>query len=231
MANTHSGIKRTDHESRIEIETSTSPNASVIWLHGLGADGNDFVPIVPELQLPASLGLRFIFPHAPVRPVTCNGGYSMRAWYDIYSLENFEQEDVAGLTASQQIINTLIQTENDRGIPTNRIILMGFSQGGALALFSGLHYPQALAGIGALSTYLPGRHSDARYIDPSNQQTPIFMAHGLYDNVVRLEHGETSCAILKEWGCNVDWKTYSMEHAVCLEEISDIANWLVERLA
>jgi len=139
----------------IEIETGTAPTASVIWLHGLGADGNDFVPIVPELPLPDALNIRFIFPHAPEQPVTCNGGYTMRSWYDIFSLEDFEHEDEAGLIASQQILTSLIENENRRGIPTQRIIIMGFSQGGAVALYTGLRHTQTLAGISALSTYLP----------------------------------------------------------------------------
>jgi phospholipase/carboxylesterase len=212
----------------IEIETGPSPSASVIWLHGLGADGNDFVPIVPELPLPTALHIRFIFPHAPVRPVTCNGGYAMRAWYDIYSLDKFDHEDEAGLIASQQTLNALIDTEIQRGIPAQRIVLMGFSQGGAVALFTGLRHPQRLAGIGALSTYLPLHQTPVdKY---STQRPPIFMAHGRQDPVVKFHYGQDSSDLLEKMGYEVRWKEYAMEHAVCAEEINDIAAWLNECL-
>jgi len=212
----------------IEIETGSSPSASVIWLHGLGADGNDFVPIASELPLPKTLDIRFIFPHAPVRPVTCNGGYEMRAWYDIYSLEKFDHEDEQGLLASQQIVNALIEKEIQRGIPVERIVLMGFSQGGAVALFTGLRHTHALAGIGALSTYLPLHKTPVEQY--SDQRPPIFMAHGQHDPVVKYEYGQASRDLLKEMGFEIQWKSYSMEHAVCGEEINDIAAWLSERL-
>ncbi len=214
----------------IEIETGASPNASVIWLHGLGADGNDFVPIVSELPLPDALDIRFIFPHAPVQPVTCNGGYAMRSWYDIFSLEEFDLEDEAGLIASRQILTSLIENENRRGIPTQRIIVMGFSQGGAVALYTGLRHTQTLAGIAALSTYLPlhKKTRDERSIE--NQSTPVFMAHGLRDMVVKYEYGERSCVILKDLDYNIRWKSYDMEHNVCNEEIADIGAWLAECL-
>lgn len=214
----------------IEIETSSSPNASVIWLHGLGADGNDFVPIVPELNLPDSLGIRFIFPHAPERPVTCNGGYVMRAWYDIYSLENLDQEDHAGMIEAKQIVESLIQQEMDRGVPAQRIILMGFSQGGAVALYSGLRFSQRLGGIGALSTYLPLADMLTDEKHAANADIPIFMAHGQFDPVVRFALGEASCQALKQLGYPVEWHRYSMEHSVCLEEIQDIGQWLSLRL-
>ena len=218
-------------DAPIEIEIGGLPTASVIWLHGLGADGNDFAPIVPELHLPDTLSLRFIFPHAPVRPVTCNGGYRMRAWYDIYSLENFERQDEAGLIASQQIIDALIKNENNRGIPTHRIVVMGFSQGGAVALFSGLRHPQRLAGIGALSSYLPLAESTETQRSSANQHPPIFMAHGFHDPVVRYEHGEASCAFLKNLAYDICWKTYAMEHNVCADEIADISAWLTSCFA
>lgn len=213
-------------DTPIEIQTTSTPDSAVIWLHGLGADGNDFVPIVSELNLPDSLGIRFIFPHAPHRPVTCNGGYVMRAWYDIYSLENIEQEDLAGLTESRQYIESLIQDEIDRGIQPGRIILMGFSQGGAVALHAGLRHTDTLAGIGALSTYLPFRDSLDTDKNAANQNTPIFMAHGQYDPVVRFDLGDRSCQLLRQSGYDIDWHDYSMEHSVCMEEISDISDWL-----
>ena len=215
----------------IEICTSASPTATVIWLHGLGADGNDFVPIVPELQLPESSNIRFLFPHAPIRAVTCNGGYEMRAWYDIYSLEDFEKEDEAGFIDSQQRIEAIIAAENERGIPSHRIVLMGFSQGGAIALHAGLRHPQRLAGIGALSTYLPLRNTDAVDYSQENINTSIFMAHGLQDPVVHYQHGKTSYDLLQKMGRSVEWKDYNMEHNVCGEEITDIASWLTHCLS
>ena len=213
----------------IELETGPTPSASVIWLHGLGADGNDFVPIVPELPLPAALQVRFIFPHAPLRPVTCNGGYEMRAWYDIYSLDDFAREDASGLMASQKILDDLIEYEIQRGIPAHRIVVMGFSQGGAVALYAGLRHPQRLAGIGALSTYLPLHQTPADQY--SAHRPPIFMAHGRQDPVVKFQYGQESCALLKKMGYEIRWKEYAMEHAVCAEEINDIAAWLSECLA
>lgn len=215
----------------IEICTSPTPVATVIWFHGLGADGNDFAPIVPELQLPETPGIRFLFPHAPIRPVTCNGGYEMRAWYDIYSLETLSQEDKAGLVDSQQRVEALIAAENKRGIPSQRIILIGFSQGGALALYTGLRHQQRLAGIGGLSCYLPLRNSDAAVYSQDNRGTSIFMAHGLQDPVVNFQQGKSSHERLQQMGYSVDWKSYNMEHNVCAEEIRDISNWLTECLA
>lgn len=215
----------------IEICTSATPTASIIWLHGLGADGNDFAPIVPELQLPDSLGIRFIFPHAPVRPVTCNGGYEMRAWYDIISLDNFDQEDVAGFIDSQQRVESLIATENERGIPTNRIVLLGFSQGGATVLYAGLRHKEHLAGIGALSCYLPLGNTPTTDYNQNNIDTPIFMAHGTQDPVVNYQHGKTSYDLLCQMDYTINWKEYDMEHNVCMEEILDISNWLQDCLS
>ncbi len=214
----------------IEIETTEEPTAAVIWLHGLGADGNDFVPIVPELKLPDDLGIRFIFPNAPQQPVTCNGGYVMRSWYDIYSLNDFDLEDKIGLTQSQQTVEALIQNEIDRGIKPNRIILMGFSQGGAVVLHTGLRYAQRLAGIGALSTYLPFRADAAKEKHQANTDVPIFMAHGLHDQVVHYEHGDNSSKLLQQLGYSVDWFSYPMEHNVCAEEINDISTWIQQIL-
>ncbi len=214
----------------IELSTASTPTASIIWLHGLGADGNDFVSIVPELALPDTLDIRFIFPHAPVRPVSCNGGYEMRAWYDIYSLDNFDQEDEAGLIDAQQRITSLIQTENQRGIPSNRIILMGFSQGGAVALHSGLRHQQKLAGIGVLSAYLPLRKTPAENYSQANKDTPIFMGHGRQDTVVKFKYGKASHELLQEMHYATRWESYEMEHSVCPEEITDIANWVIKCL-
>jgi phospholipase/carboxylesterase len=211
-------------DTPIEIETDASPGASVIWLHGLGADGNDFVPIVAELPLPESLGIRFIFPHAPVRPVTCNGGYAMRAWYDIYSLDDFSHEDEAGLLTSQKTLDALIENEIRRGISAQRIVIMGFSQGGAVALFAGLRQQHRLAGIGALSTYLPMQQTPATAYN--NQKLPIFMAHGIYDPVVPFKFGQATHSQLMALGYQVSWHEYAMEHAVCGEEIKDIATWI-----
>jgi len=210
----------------IIIETSENPTAAVIWLHGLGADGNDFVPIVPELGLPDDLGIRFIFPNAPLQPVSCNGGYVMRSWYDIYSLDDFDREDKNGLMQSQQTVEQLIQNENNRGINPDRIILMGFSQGGAVVLHTGLRHSQRLAGIGALSTYLPLRGDVIKEKHQANADVPIFMAHGSHDQVVRYEHGDASCKLLQQLGYSVDWFSYPMEHNLCAEEIDDISTWI-----
>ena len=215
----------------IEIETSAKPSASVIWLHGLGADGNDFVPVVPELKLPNDFGIRFIFPDAPHQPVSCNGGYIMQSWYDIYSLDKFEKEDKVGLVKSQQSMESLIQHEIERGINSDRIILMGFSQGGAVALYTGLRYPQRLAGIGALSTYLPLRDELAKEKHNANADVPIFMAHGTYDPVVHYEFGDSSCKLLQQLGYSISWNSYPMEHNVSTEEITDISTWISGCLA
>jgi phospholipase/carboxylesterase len=215
----------------IEIDTTPNPTAAVIWLHGLGADGNDFVPIVPELKLPNDLGIRFIFPNAPHQPVTCNGGYVMRSWYDIYSLNDFDREDKTGLMQSQQTVEQLIQNEISRGIKPDRIILMGFSQGGAVVLHTGLRYSQRLAGIGALSTYLPLRDDVMEEKHSANTNIPIFMAHGLHDTIVRYEFGEKSCQLLQQLGYCVNWFSYPMEHNVCAEEINDISTWIQQTLS
>lgn len=215
----------------IEIQTSDSPNAAVIWLHGLGADGNDFAPIIPELGLPGSLGIRFIFPHAPFRPVTCNGGYVMRAWYDIYSLEDLDREDRDGLVEAQQILESFIHQEIERGIDPQRIILMGFSQGGAVVLHTGLRFSQRLGGIGALSTYLPLADLVSVEKHSANADVPIFMAHGQYDPVVRYALGDKSCQAIQQHGYDVSWHSYPMEHSVCMEEIHDISEWLARLLS
>lgn len=219
-----------DTSAPIELETHARPDAAVIWLHGLGADGNDFVPVVSELALPAKLGIRFIFPHAPLRPVTCNGGYVMRAWYDIDSLENFRHEDATGLAEACTGIDRLIAGQLARGIPVERIVLMGFSQGAATALYAGLRHPHRLAGIGALSCYLPLAGATAREIHTANTDVSIFMAHGLHDPVVLYRYGEQARDTLSAIGCVVDWHSYPMEHSLCSAEIADIATWLTARL-
>ena len=216
----------------VEIETGDgAPIGTIIWLHGLGADGHDFEPVVPELRLPATLPLRFVFPHAPVRPVTINGGMSMRAWYDIYSLDRDGPVDEAGIRASAGLLNELIGREQKRGIAASRIIAAGFSQGGAIALHAALRYPERLAGLLALSTYLP-LHSAFRTEvledpDPDNRDIPIFMAHGRFDPVLPMPLGRSSADLLIESGINVEWHDYPMAHAVCGEEIIDIRDWLI----
>jgi phospholipase/carboxylesterase len=210
----------------VEIETGPNPQASVIWLHGLGADGHDFEPIVPELVRPSERALRFIFPHAPVRPVTLNGGYAMRAWYDIIALDRRAAEDETGIRASQALVTEFIRRENARGIITEHIVLAGFSQGGAMALYSGTRYPERLAGIIGLSCYqlLAGRFAAERL--PANQATPIFLGHGMQDPVVAPALGEAACRQLQAAGYAVEWHAYSMPHSVCPQEVADIAAWL-----
>lgn len=210
----------------IELQTRATPQASIIWLHGLGADGHDFVPIVKELDLHGVLPLRFIFPHAPVIPVTINNGYQMRAWYDIRTADFAQREDETGLRASQQALEQLIERENARGIPCERIVLAGFSQGGAVTLLTGLRYPKRLAGLLALSTYLPllDRTQDER--SSANAGTPIFMAHGTQDNIVPHQRGLLSKEHLGTLGYAVQWHEYPMQHSVCIDEIADIAGWL-----
>jgi phospholipase/carboxylesterase len=210
----------------VEIETGRAPGAAVIWLHGLGADGHDFEPIVPELVLAGERALRFVFPHAPIRPVTLNGGYAMRAWYDIVALDRRAPEDESGIRTSQAVIETLIRRENARGIGADRIVLAGFSQGGAMALFSGTRYPERLAGIMGLSCYqVLGKRFDAER-SAANQSTPVFLAHGTQDPVVPPVLGEEALRQLQAAGYPVEWHTYSMPHAVCPEEIAEIAAWL-----
>lgn len=215
----------------IELEPDSPAKASIIWLHGLGADGNDFVPIASELRLPDSLALRFVFPHAPQRPVTLNGGMRMRAWYDILGLDRNAREDAQGIRESQAQIEVLIRRENARGIPSERIVLAGFSQGGAITLQAGLRYPDKLAGLMVLSSYLTQRDSLATEASPANRSIPIFMAHGEFDYMLPLQLGSSSRDLLQQHGYAVDWHAYPMEHQVCLEEIRDISAWLQRVLA
>ncbi len=210
----------------IEIETGPNPSHAVIWLHGLGADGNDFAPLVPELKLQAAPAIRFVFPHAPVRPVTINNGMSMRAWYDIFMPEAVLREDDAGLRESQAAIEALISRENARGIPSENIVLAGFSQGCAMTLQTGLRLKQKLAGLMCLSGYLPLASLIDAESHPANQQTPIFLAHGTMDPVIVLGRAQASQQKLKELGYDVSWKTYPMQHSVCLDEVQDISAFL-----
>lgn len=215
----------------LEIVTgSGAPDSAVIWLHGLGADGHDFAPIVPELNLPHSARIRFIFPHAPMLPVTINGGYVMPAWYDVKSLDLCQEEDDAGIRASQRLLETLIQGEVERGITSSRIVLAGFSQGGAIALHTGLRHTPALAGVLALSTYLPLPHALMAEASPANAELPIFMAHGTADSVIPLPQGVASRDFLQKTGYPVDWREYPMAHSVCPQEIADIGVWLAQIL-
>lgn len=218
----------------IELETANNPTAAVIWMHGLGADGNDFVPIVKELDLAGAPGIRFVFPHAPTRPVTINNGYVMRAWYDI-SFGDLEgktrRADEKGLRESQAQIGELIAQEQSRGIAVSKIVLAGFSQGGAIALQTGLRHPEKLAGVMALSTYLPLAESFAAEATAANKATSVFMAHGTHDPVVPYSMGDNSRKILEQAGYVLEWHDYPMQHSVCLEEVADIGRWLVKVLA
>ena len=209
----------------IEIETKRKPSHAVIWLHGLGADGNDFVPVVKELKLPP-LGIRFVFPHAPMRPVTINGGFVMRAWYDIAYQELAFKEDERGLRESQKLIEELIVRENTRGIPSSRIVLAGFSQGGVLALQTGLRQSKPLAGLMALSSYLPMSPMIEVERNAASNSVPIFMGHGITDNIVPLALGRMSRDTLIKLGYEVEWHQYTMPHSVCPEELADIGAWL-----
>ena len=214
----------------IELETAATPDAAVIWLHGLGADGNDFVPVVPELVRRGERAWRFVFPHAPPRPVTINGGMRMRAWYDIVSFDRKALEDQAGFRDSELAVGELILREIGRGIPASRIVLAGFSQGGAVSLYAAPRYPQRLAGVMALSAYLPlaARLESERL--PANDATPIFMAHGLADTVLPIGMGTLSRDHLKSLGYTVEWHQYPMAHAVCSAEIDDIREYLLRVL-
>jgi phospholipase/carboxylesterase len=209
----------------VERETAPEPVASVIWLHGLGADGYDFDPIVPALRLPGGPEIRYVFPHAPIRPVTINGGAEMRAWYDIVALQRGAREDEEGIRESGEALAALVRREAERGIPSDRVVLAGFSQGGAIALHAGLRHPEKLAGIIALSTYLPLRHADGEF-HPANRATPVFMGHGSLDPVIPALLGQESAGFLAARGYDVSFKSYVMPHSVCPEEIEDIRGWM-----
>ncbi|HEX8606736.1 MAG TPA: alpha/beta hydrolase [Pseudoduganella sp.] len=210
----------------IEVATNDAPQVAVIWLHGLGADGNDFVPFVQELNLSGLPGIRFVFPHANTMPVTINGGYTMRAWYDIIHTDLGRQEDEKGLRASQLQVEALIAREKARGIPASRIILGGFSQGCAMTLQTGLRYPEKLGGLLCLSGYVPLADKVAAERSPANQDTPIFLVHGRLDPVIPLARATASRDLLQSLGYQVEWHDYYMQHSVCPEEVSDISGWL-----
>lgn len=213
----------------VEHETAASPVYSVIWLHGLGADGHDFAPIVPELVAADWPAVRFVFPHAPVRPVTVNSGMPMRAWYDIVAFDLLARQDEAGIRASIAAVEALIARENERGVPDERIVLAGFSQGGAIALAAGLRHAKRLAGIVALSTYLPLADTLAAERSTANADVPIFQAHGTFDPVVIPPRGSDSRDLLQSLGYHVEWHAYPMAHAVCPQEIADLRAWLGRR--
>lgn len=210
----------------IEIESAPAPTAAVIWMHGLGADGNDFAPIVRELDLTGCHPIRFVFPHAETMPVTINNGYVMRAWYDILGMDLVRREDAQGLRASQLRINDLIEREIERGILAEHIVLAGFSQGCAMTLQTGLRYSQPLAGLMCLSGYLPLADTIAEERHAANQNVPIFMAHGRGDGVVLINRAEASRDHLKSLGYAIEWHEYMMQHSVCAEEVDDISRWL-----
>jgi phospholipase/carboxylesterase len=214
----------------VEINPALPPRASIIWLHGLGADGHDFEPLIPQLDIVGPLGVRVVLPHAPRRRVTINGGMLMPAWYDIAALDFSRSQDVAGIRASEAQLRALIARETGLGIPASQVLLAGFSQGGAIALHTGLRYPEPLAGILALSTYLPLEAQLEAERNAANQQIPIMLAHGTQDPVVPLQLAEQSRERLLQAGYHIDWHTYNMPHAVYPEEIMDVRRWLLQRL-
>lgn len=214
----------------IDEETGPDPVASVIVLHGLGADGNDFVPVARELDLATAGAVRFVFPHAPVIPVTINGGYAMRAWYDILGADLVQREDEAGLRKSLAGVDALIDREKARGVPAHRILLAGFSQGCAMALLTGLRHRERLGGIVGLSGYLPLAATTNAERHASNASTPIFLAHGRTDQVIPIARAIASRDALKALGYEVEWHEYPMAHTVSMEEIADLGRWMVSRL-
>jgi phospholipase/carboxylesterase len=223
------GKQLADELETLEVTTGDTPVASVIWLHGLGADGHDFAPLVPELKLPVAT--RFIFPHAPVRPVTINMGARMRAWYDVLSLQRTDMEDEAGIYASADAVAALIDVEVERGVPSNRIVIAGFSQGGAIALHVALRYPQRLAGVIALSTYLPLSWKLDAERSPANASVPLLIAHGAHDAVLPEALGQAARDLLQQHGYDIEWHSYQMAHSVCSEEVAEINRWLTRHLA
>jgi phospholipase/carboxylesterase len=213
----------------VEVETGAAPRHAVVWLHGLGADGNDFAPIVDQFAL--GVPVRFVFPHAPLQPVTINGGYVMRAWYDIGYEDQSLKEDERGVRESQRAVEALVAREVERGVSPGRIVLAGFSQGGAIALQTALRHPARLAGVLALSTYLPLPETLEAERSADNAQTPVFMAHGIEDPIVPFKLAQSSCRRLLALGYPVEWREYAMPHSVCPEEIAAIGAWLNGRLA
>jgi len=214
----------------VEVEPGRPADAAVILMHGLGADGHDFEALVPELELPESPAIRWVFPHAPVRPVTLNGGMRMRAWYDILAIDRGAAEDETGIREARDGIRTLVERERERGIAADRVVLAGFSQGGAMALFTALREPERLGGVLALSTYMPLAAKLEGEAHPANAAVPILMAHGTFDPIVPLFLGEGTCRLLRERGYDVDWRTYPMPHSLCAEEVRDVRDWLLRTL-
>lgn len=215
----------------VERQTGPHPVASILWLHGLGADANDFVPIVPELLRPGWPALRFVFPNAPIRPITINGGARMRGWYDLLGVDLAAREDEIGVRQSMAVLDALIEREAARGIPPERQFVAGFSQGGAIAMATLLRRPQRLAGAILLSTYLPLATVTASEARPENRDTPVFMAHGALDPLLPQALGERSAEFLRSRGHPLEWHSYSMAHSVCGDEIEHLADWLGRRLA
>lgn len=209
----------------VELQTADTVSASVVWLHGLGADGHDFEPIVPELVLPGT-GVRFVFPHAPIRPVTLNMGMAMRAWYDITSLDRSAPQDEAGIRDSRERVEALLAREAERGVPASRTVLAGFSQGGAIAMHAGLRHAGRLAGIVALSSWLPLAETLGAEASPANATTPCFLGHGTEDPMVPVEFGRRTRDLLDDGERPVEWHDYPMPHAVCPEEVRDLRAWL-----
>lgn len=213
----------------IERETGPAPAWTILWLHGLGADGSDFLPVVPELVRPGWPALRFVFPHAPVRPVTINNRVPMRAWYDIVDMDLAHRADEAGVARSVEQVEALVEREAGRGVPRSRVVLAGFSQGGAVTLAAGLRSTAPLAGLVALSTYVPSAHRARDVLAAGAERVPVFMGHGSQDPVVPFQAGQQSAALLRELGFEVEWRGYPMPHSVCAEEIRDLGDWLERR--
>lgn len=214
----------------VEVEPSAPADAAVLWMHGLGADGHDFESLVPELRLPAACAVRFVFPHAPLRPVTINGGHRMRAWYDITGFDRRAAQDEAGIRASAQALRALLRRERERGIAADRIVVAGFSQGGAMALFVAPRFEERLAGVVALSSYLPLADALAAEAHPANAAVPVLMAHGSFDPVVPLSLGEAAHERLRALGYEVDWRSYPMPHSLCAQEVEDVRGFLLRCL-
>ncbi len=225
-----SGDKSVNHPAQpiehVEVQTGANPDYSVIWLHGLGADGHDFEPLVPALNLPSAPSVRFVFPHAPIRPITLNGGMKMRGWYDLKSLHFDRDDNRADLDQSAGLLHALIDRERDRGIPAERLFVAGFSQGGAIALYAGVRFKQRLAGIIALSTYLPMSRETPHEASPENRSVPIFMAHGRTDPVIPLWLADKSRTQLVDLGYAVEWRPYDMDHSVHPNEIADLSRFM-----
>ena len=215
----------------IELDPGCEARATVIILHGLGADGTDFLPVADELRLGPAGPVRFVFPRAPVRPVTINGGHAMRAWYDILGADIVQREDAAGLRESMRLVRQIVEREVARGVPARRIVLAGFSQGCAVALGAGLRHPERLAGLAGLSGYVPLADSTAAERHPANRDTPVFLAHGRSDGVVPLARGLAGRDLLQALGQPVEWHDYPMEHSVCMEEVQALNRWLLRVLA